>query len=175
MANKVNSKKIKEQNEMLRFIKMIIIVTLVFFVFYVLTIFINKDDETTDELNGNASSVSVQYDEILIGNIFKQTEKNYYVLIEDVDDVQIQVYEAYISNYLKKEDSKKVYYSTLNNLFNLKYNSTESNLVNDINSFKVNGTTLIEISKGKIVKTYESHEDIIDILKEISKVEEKES
>lgn len=175
MANKINTKKISNENEMLRFIKMIIIVTLIFVIFYVLTVFINKKDENTDnDSNGNNSSASVQYDEILIGNMFNQPVDNYYVLIEDINDVNIKAYEAYFTVYSKNEDAKRVYTAVLNNIFNVKYLQSESNLFNDISKFKVSQTTLLEISNGKILKSYQNNDDILNLLKEIVKDEEED-
>lgn len=171
MANKVNTKKITTENEMKKFIIMVIIVTLVFCTFYGLTILINKKEQQTTQ-NNNKTNVIIQYDEILIGNIFNQKNDNYYVLIEDIEDANVSVYQAYLDNYSKKEDAKRVYTAVLNNMFNNKYLADKSNLSNDISKFKVSKTTLLEISKNKIVKSYEKDEDILKILKEISKIEE---
>jgi len=170
-AKKVNTKKISNGNEMANFIKMIIIVTIIFCIFYVLTVFINRKDEV-ETPNNNDSNVTIQYDEILIGNIFEQPNDNYYVLIEDIEDINVRVYEAYLSTYSQKEDAKRYYTAVLNNMFNDKYLSNVSNLTDDISKFKVSKTTLLEISKGKIVKYYEKDEDILNVLKEIVKVEE---
>lgn len=175
MANKVNAKKINDENEMKKFIKMILIVTLIFGVFYVLTIFINKESKDSNENNNSGNnSVSIQYDEILIGNIFKQKNDKYYVLIEDIDDVNVPVYKAYLSQYQQKGEAKRVYTAVLNNMFNSKYFHEKSNLTNDISKFKVSQTTLLEISKGKIINSYEEQENILKVLIEISKVDENE-
>lgn len=171
MAKKVNTKKITTENEMKKFIIMILIVTLVFGAFYGLTVLINKEDKQPTEDN-NKSNVTIQYDEILIGNIFNQNNDNYYVLIEDIEDVNVSVYHAYLSNYSQKDDAKRVYTAVLNNMFNNKYIDENSNLSNDISEFKVSKTTLLEISKNKIVKSYEKDDDILEVLKEISKTEE---
>lgn len=172
-AKKIESKSISNENEMMRFIKMIIIVTLIVLVFYILTMFINKKEKETD-INNNNPSVSIQYDEILIGNIFNQNNKNYYVLIEDAEDVQTKVYEAYLNVYKQKEDAIRVYISKMNNMFNFKYISDKSNLSDNISEFKVSKTTLLQISEGKISNSYETEEKILEILKEISKSEAKE-
>lgn len=173
MANKVNAKKISNDNEMMNFIKMIIIVVIVFCVFYVLTVFINKDNKSAENNsnNENNTSAQIQYDEILVGNIFKQSNSNYYVLIKDNKDVNIQTYEVYLNAYEQKQDSKRVYTAVLNNMFNSKYLAENSNLVDDISQFRVNKTILLEINDGKILKSYEKHEDILNLLKEISKTE----
>jgi len=169
-AKKINTKNINNGNEMTNFIKIIIVVTIILCVFYVLTVFINREDEVKSPDN-NDTNAQIQYDEILVGDIFEQSNDNYYVLIEDTEDVNIRVYEAYLSVYSQKDDAKRYYTAVINNIFNNKYLAEVSNLTDDISKFKVNKTTLLEISKGKIVKSYEKDEDILNVLKEISKVE----
>jgi len=174
MAKKVNAKKISDENEIKKFIQFILIVTVIFGLFYLLTILINKKDEKTNNEKENTSEVIIQYDEILIGNMFNQKNDNYYVLIEDIEDVNVSVFHAYLSLYSQVKDAKRVYTAVINNMFNNKYLGEESNLSNDITKFKVSKTTLLEISNGKIVKSYEKDEDITKILKEISQFESKE-
>lgn len=170
MAKKISTKKIDDGNELFNFIKMIIIVSIIFVVFYILTVFINKKDVDNTNNNSNTEQkAEIQYYEILIGNIFKQQENNYYVLIEDINDEQNQVYEAYVSIYAQKKDSKSFYLATMNNMFNSKYISEKSNIVDDINEFKVSKTTLIEVSNGKIANKYETNEEILNILTTITK------
>lgn len=168
MAKKINTKKIDNGNELLNFIKIIIIVSMIFVGFYILTYFINKE-EATSLNNSNSQKAEIQYYEILIGNIFKQQDDNYYVLIKDINDIQNQVYEAYASIYMQKTDSKGFYLAVMNNMLNSKYISGNSNIVDDINEFKVSTTTLIEISNGKIINKYETKEEILNILTSITK------
>ena len=44
-SKKTNKKQIKNENEMLKFIKLIIVVTVIFGLFYALTVFINKEED----------------------------------------------------------------------------------------------------------------------------------
>lgn len=165
-ARKINKKEIREENEMVNFLKMIIIVTVVFGLFYLLTVFINKEDEepTTD----NNAKETIQYDEILIGNIFSKSG-NYYVLVEAAGDKNTQVYEAYLNVYSEKEDSKRVYISKLNDILNSKYISEQTNLSNKLSELKFSSTILLEIENGKIKKSYESDTEIRNVVKELAK------
>ena len=165
---KVQNKKINDENEMSKFIKIIIIVAVIALFFYFLTVIITaKNKKTTTPTS--KTQATIQYDEILIGNIFKQPNNNYYVLIEDAEDKNVDVYLVYLSTYKTKENAKRVYTAVLNNLFNKKYMDTTSNISNDINTFKVSKTTLLEISKGKISKVYEKDEDILKLLQDLTK------
>lgn len=169
-AKKINSKQIREENEMIKFIKMIIVVTIIFGAFYALTIFINKDEEKNKGNEG--TEVKIQYDEILIGNIFSQKPDNYYVLIEDTDDKNVQVYEMYFNQYKSKKDAIRVYTAILNNMFNSKFKNDEAVYSDSIDELKVTGTTLLEIENGSIKKYYDTDESIRNVLKEITKTEE---
>lgn len=171
--NKINTKNINNDNEVLSFIKILITVAIIFCVFYILTVFINKkDDSDNNYSNNNTTKAEIQYDEILIGNIFKQSNESYYVLIENIEDPNVKVYETYLSLYEESENSKRYYTAVLNNIFNIKFLSEKSNLTNDISKFSVSNTTLLEISKGKIKNAYETNDDILSLLKEITKSKE---
>jgi len=168
MAKKVNKKQIREENEMVKFIKTIIIVTIIFGLFYLLTAFINNKE--VEEPKNNDNPQTVQYDEILIGNIFSKTG-NYYVLVEGVDDKNTQVYEAYLSVYSSKKNSKRVYISKLDDMFNSKYIKDKTNLTEDLSELSFASTILLEIENGKIIKSYESDEVIRNFVKELAKEE----
>ncbi len=165
--SKVQTKKINNENEMANFIKLIVIVGVIFALFYLLTAYINREETTTEDTP--TQKETIQYDEILVGNMFKQSASNYYLLIEDVEDKNVMTYVAYLNNYATLEGSIKVYKAILNSSLNKQYLADESNITNDITKFKVSKTTLLEISKGKIVKSYEKHEDILELLKKITK------
>lgn len=166
-SKKIESKKINNEYNMLTLIKIVIVVTVIFLVFYGLTIIIKQDKKNPE--SENKTPVTIQYNEILIGNIFDQNNDNYYVLIEDNDDIQVQVYETYLNQYSKKENAKRVYTAKLNNMFNKQYISEEINLSDNIVEFKVSGTTLLEISNKKIVNSYKNKAEIIELLKSITK------
>ena len=169
MAKEKNIKKANyEDNEISKLIKLIVIVTVIFLAFYAITYFINKKDEPKEE----TSTSTIQYDEILIGNLLTQPNDDYYVMIYDEDDYNKVVYDAYLSMYSKKEDALRYYTATLNNPFNEIFKSDKSNFeISKITDLKLTGSTLIKVSDKKIQKYYEG-EDIIEHLKEISKEED---
>ena len=164
---KVKARGINDENELLNLIKMIAIVAVIALLFYLLTIFFNRKSKNNAPADTKPSA-SIQYDEILVGNVFDQPAKNYYVLIEDINDKNVNTYTVYLSDYSTKLDAKRVYTAVLNNLFNKKYLSDTSNISNDITTFKVSGTTLIEVNNGKISKAYEG-DSILAILEDLTK------
>lgn len=179
MATKVNKGKntkksnpvkvsASSDNELGKLIKLVIIVTLIFLVFYVITIFVNKKEEEkkTD------TPATIQYDEILIGNILNQPNDSYYVLIQDTEDLDVSIYNAYISVYKKLSDAKRVYTATLNNPLNNRFVGEEVVYdVSNVKDLRFNKTAFVKVEKGKIIDYYDG-DDIKTILIELSKSKE---
>lgn len=166
-----NVQKISDENEMLKLLKLIVVVTVIFLAFYILTIFINKK---SDNENTNNNNVSIQYEEILIGDLFKQKEENYYVLVKNSKDEYLNAYNMYLSMYKSKEGSITSYNAVLNNAFNAQFLSEQANITNNLEELKFSQTTLVEIKNGQIAKSYEG-DNILKHLMEITetKAEEK--
>ena len=175
MANskKKNGKKIKkveysDNSEISKLIKLIVIVTLIVLVFYGITAILNNDEEeeTQDQ------SATIQYDEILIGNVLKQPNEEYYVMIYDDEDYDTSLYSTYLDLYKQKDEAIRIYTSQLNNPLNQNFKAEKSNLdISDISDLKVQSSTLLKINNGKIEEFYEG-EELVEYLKEISKTEE---
>ncbi len=168
-SKKKNLKKVEysDDTEILKLIKLIVIVTVVVLAFYGITMLVNTKEEEKTE-----TSASIQYDEILIGNILNQNNDEYYVMIYDDEDYDVKLYNVYINKYKQKDEALRFYTSQLNNPINQKFKSEESNLkVKNIEDLKVKSSTLLKIKKGKITNYYEG-EKMLEHLKEISKTED---
>ena len=175
MANskKKNGKKIKkveysDNSEISKLIKLIVIVTLIVLAFYGITAILNNDEEeeTQDQ------SATIQYDEILIGNVLKQPNEEYYVMIYDDEDYDTSLYSTYLDLYKQKDEAIRIYTSQLNNPLNQNFKAEESNLdISDISDLKIQSSTLLKINVGKIEEFYEGKK-LVEHLKEISKTEE---
>ena len=175
MANskKKNGKKIKkveysDNSEISKLIKLIVIVTLIVLAFYGITAILNNDEEeeTQDQ------SATIQYDEILIGNVLKQPNEEYYVMIYDDEDYDTSLYSTYLDLYKQKDEAIRIYTSQLNNPLNQNFKAEESNLdISDISDLKIQSSTLLKINDGKIEEFYEGKK-LVEHLKEISKTEE---
>lgn len=175
MANskKKNGKKFKkveysDNSEISKLIKLIVIVTLIVLVFYGITAILNNDEEeeTQDQ------SATIQYDEILIGNVLKQPNEEYYVMIYDDEDYDTSLYSTYLDLYKQKDEAIRIYTSQLNNPLNQNFKAEESNLdISDISDLKIQSSTLLKINDGKIEEFYEGKK-LVEHLKEISKTEE---
>ena len=156
--------------EVTKLIKLIVIVSLIVLVFYGITILVNQKEEVETQ----KTPASVQYDEILIGNMLNQPNDEYYVMIYDNEDYDANLYSVYLTLYSQKKDAIRVYTSQLNNPLNQKFKSDKANLdVGDLTDLKISGSTLFKINNKKIKAVYEG-EELEDYLAEISKTEETE-
>lgn len=170
---KKNVKNIKQNTynndtEISKLIKLIIVVSLIVLIFYGLTVLVNQEKEVENP----DTPASIQYDEILIGNVLKQPNEEYYVMIYDDEDYDTSLYSTYLNLYKQKDEAIRIYTSQLNNPLNQNFKAEESNLdISDISDLKIQSSTLLKINNGKIEEFYEG-EELVEYLKEISKTEE---
>lgn len=137
------------------------IILIVIGVFYGLTYLIS--DNLDNNIPNNNTEVDIQYSEILVGEIYNQSEDEYYVLAYNDSDGS-QTYISNVKEYNSLENSIKTYLIDLTNAFNKKYVSETSNFESDFPIFK--GNTLLKISKDVIVEIYEE-EKITEKLNEL--------
>lgn len=157
-----------ENNEFTNLIKIVLIVTGIFLAFYLITYLVAKNKANDTDKETDTPEVSIQYDEILMSNLLKQSGSEYYVLAYDAKDVYYDTYNTYITSYTGKDNAMRVYTSVLSNSFNKVYydKDAESNTdVASINELKLNSSTLIKVKDGKIQATYEGHDAIVTHLK----------
>ncbi len=172
-ADKKEIKKEKllvENNEFTNLIKIVLIVTGIFLAFYLLTYLITKNSEDKKKDIDDAE-VTIQYDEILMSNLLKQSKSEYYVLAYDAKDVYYDAYNTYLTSYSSKTNALRVYKSILSNGFNKSYYDAEGESKTDVSSIedlKLNLSTLIKVKDGKIESVYEGHDAIISQLKSLT-------
>lgn len=174
-AAKEISKKKKinlSNNEFVKLLQLILIVTGIFLAFYLVTwLFTDNSDENKKE--EEKPEVSIQYDEILMSNLLKQKDLEYYVLAYDAEDKYYDSYNMYINTYSTQKDAKRVYTSVFSNGFNKKFYDKElkESVIDaaDISKLKLKDTSLIRVRRGTIRNVYEGHEEIINFLSTLGK------
>lgn len=174
-AAKETSKKKKSNlsnNEFVKLLQLILIVTGIFLAFYLVTwLFTDNSDKNKKE--EEKPKVSIQYDEILMSNLLKQKDLEYYVLAYDAEDKYYDSYNMYIHTYSTQKDAKRVYTSILSNGFNKKFYDKElkESVIDaaDISKLKLKDTSLIRVRRGTIRNVYEGHEEIINFLSTLGK------
>ncbi len=96
------------------------------------------------------------YSDILAGQVFTRSEKEYYVVFYENDDILEK-----ISNV----NSKTIYKVDLNSSLNQNIVGEEGNSkANDSESLKINGTTIIKIVDGKNVSYVEGYDEVVKYL-----------
>lgn len=122
----------------------------------------NKKDKKPNEPVAAEVEPTIQYEEILMGSLLNQKETDYYVLAYDPEDIYLDIYMNYISNYSQSDEPLSVYRVNLGKDYNKAYIAEESNLTgSDITMVKVKGTTLIRVSNGSVYKSFEGNDAII--------------
>ncbi len=158
---------IVNNDELSRLIKIILIVTAVFLIFYGITTLVTKNKKIQQLENTNPI---IQYDEILLGNLFDQPNNEYYVLVTVDDDQYSSAYSTYLSTYKSKEKAIRFYTSNLDSGFNKSYKSDESKInISNLTELKLKDSTLLKIKNNKIVSAYEGNSKIIEHLKALIK------
>lgn len=152
-------------NEMVNLIKIVLIVTAIFLIFYGITTLVTDKNSNNDT---NPADVTIQYDEILLGTLFEQSNSEYYVLVTTEDDYYVATYSGLVSSYKAKENSLRVYTSNLDNGFNKSYKAEETKISNDLKELKLTGSTLLKIKDKNIVASYQGT-DITDHLNSLLK------
>ncbi len=129
----------------------LIIVMAVIIIFYGVTVLLTKNKQNDDNNNTfENNEVVIQYDEIIVGEIYNQTPSEYYVLAYTGDDSQ--TYISKVSTYGELDGAIKTYQIDLSSAFNKKYVASESNFYGTYPVFSE--TTLIKIVDKKITETY---------------------
>ncbi len=153
------------QNEMNNFIRIIIIVVVIFVLFYFITI-ITTGRKKGDYTKAQTTPAVIQYDEIILGNLYQQKASEYYVLVKEKEDPYISVFESLLKQNSSKKDGIPYFTADLESIFNKKFIGEQSSFVQD--NLKMTGTTLLKIKDGMLVEHYETSEGILNMLKTLN-------
>ena len=113
----------------------------IFALFYLITYLITNKEETATE-----TEPTIQYTEIIAGNILSITQTEYYVLVEFENDKYNSLYETYMKNYSLLDTALPYYIVDMSKGFNKSYIYNESDNVN-ISELKFKETTLLKIKE----------------------------
>ena len=159
----------QSENPITNLFKIVVIIVIAFALFYALTYLMTKHNKTYSWKNNEVSSV-IQYDKIMLGTLLSQPSSEYYVLAYDYSDDNKDIYETYISMYINKNNSLKIYTSDLSSDFNKKYIAEKSEFNFDgVKDLKVEQITLFKIKDSKIIEYYEGNDKVIGEFKKIVK------
>ena len=155
----LNSKK-GLNDEVKKTIIIIVVAVILLVAMYFLTTFILNNDDTEEE---KITENTIQYDEILAGQSFNQSDDEYYVIYYDSTD-EYSTIGSLISSYQLNNTDVKLYSVDLSNGMNSKY-VTDSDVVTDnASSLKVKDTTLLRFEDGEVVETITDLDEITEFL-----------
>jgi hypothetical protein len=138
-----------------KMLKTFIFVAIIFIVLYFLTALITGEISFSNFSNKEAREkvTTIQYKEILAGEVFNKADKEYYVIFYDFKTNEGKI-DGLIQTYEQKTDHLKIYTVNLNNYFNKAVISSDSNpLANNSLDLKIKADTLIKI-KNKTNSLY---------------------
>lgn len=165
-TNNKNNKNYNQEMEMGNLFKIILVILIVFGAFYIFTYYLQKNKKTTSQNNDTNHITTIQYDEILIGDSLNQSEDDYYVLFVKKSDYTAR-YKEYLSRY---NNNHKFYYSLIDNGLNRGFIAESSILnVDNIQDLRVSDTSLIKVSAGKIIESYDGNANVMQALININK------
>lgn len=137
----------------------VVAVLLLVGMYFLTTVILNKDSDDNSKITENA----IQYDEILAGESFNQSEDEYYVIYYDSSN-EYSVISSLISSYQLNNSDTKLYSVDLADGMNKKY-VTDGNIVTDnASSLRVKDTTLLKFNNGEVSEVITDTNEITSFL-----------
>lgn len=155
---------LKDKDEIPVEIKRVIIISLVILIvlvgiYFLTEVILNKEDDDSDKVTENA----IQYEEILAGESFNQSEDKYYVIYYDSTDDYSSI-SSLISSYQMNDNEVKLYSVDLSNGMNKSYVTDGNVVTTNASSLRVKANTLLEFTSKKVTDVITDNDEIIDIL-----------
>ena len=157
----------EEKDNYFKFITTLTILLLTFVVTYMLIgIFYTKEIDFKNS-NESKEDVSVDNTTIMLGQLFDQSEDEYYVLVYDMSDSK-SIIPSWLSVYKGQENALTVYSVDSSKKFNSKYivKSNSNKSANKLEDLKVISPTLLKIKDKSVVSYIEGEDDIINVFKQ---------
>lgn len=137
----------------------VVAVVLLVSMYFLTTVILNKDRDDNSKITENA----IQYDEILAGESFNQSEDEYYVIYYDSSN-EYSVISSLISSYQLNSSDTKLYSVDLADGMNKKY-VTDGDIVTDnASSLRVKDTTLLKFNNGEVSEVITDTNEITSFL-----------
>ena len=140
----------------------LVILIIIIGVFYGITVLVTNNKKEEKTVNTDPY-VSIQYESILVSNILKQNNDDYYVLATTKNDNNYKQLISDFSTYTTKQGALPSYNIDLDNSFNKKYLQENSDFEKEIPTFKT--STLLRITNHAITEIYEDEKVSEAILK----------
>lgn len=170
----------KEKNEVIveeeySMKKMIIIIAsliVVFLVFYFITTLVVKP---VKQNNTNSTRTEIDSTKITLNHLLDRKESEYYILVtknslyEALNVNYETIYNQYITDYSKQEDSLTFYKSNLDDALNKNFVGEDTNITENLEELKLGDEVLFKIKDGKIDSYSVGHSEIVKTLSSLKK------
>lgn len=131
----------------------LLVVLIIIVAFYFITVLVLDNKKAKEKEN---TYTAIQYDEIIVGNMYNQKENEYYILATLGSDTNKETYISNYQNYSKEENAIKTYTINLDSGFNKKYIGENSDFSLKYPIFSK--STLLKIVDKEIKEIYEAEE-----------------
>ena len=173
ISKTVKKEKINDATELYsikNLLLIILIIVLVFSIFYFITTLVVKSSKQDIPTRNNITEIDCT--KITLNHLLDRKDQEYYVLVTKeslynnlgLKTNYIEIYDKYINDYSKKDESLKFYKVDLDDALNKNYIGNSTNISENLEELKLNDEVLFKISDGKIEKYYIGNEDIIKTL-----------
>ena len=159
--------KAKEEKDVyFKFITTLAILLILFILAYFVMGYFYTKEINFDDKKEEKEEISIDNKTIMLGQMFDQSDKEYYVLIYDLED-EDSVIKSWVSTYESSEDAIALYKVDSTKKFNSQYivEKDSNKSATDLSNLKVISPTLIKVSDKKITQYVEGEDDIVNILK----------
>lgn len=153
-------------------VKIAVGVIIVLGVVYLLTALKTGEIKLGSTKKDEVQEATIQYEEIIAGQILNRKPEEYYVLSFEFTDTEASYYLSLKDNYSKNTDAIPFYIVDLEKGYNksiLKEEGQEvKELAENIKELKVTSPTLLKVKAGKVIERVETAEKVKEYLEKIS-------
>ena len=104
--------------------------------------------------NNDNVEKTIQYEEIILGNLLNRNETSYYVLVYNDQKDYNTLYNTLITEYEKEENALPIFYIDMNNAFNEPFKNEVNDFSNNVSELKIKEDVLFLIKDSKISAHY---------------------
>ena len=157
----------EEKDNYFKFITTLAILLIVFIIaYFVIGFFYTKEIDFNKDKEETKNEINIDNNTIMLGQMFDQSDNEYYVLIYDISDKDSNI-SSWESTYSSKEDALKMYKVDSSKKFNSKYivEKDSNKNASDLSNLKVISPTLIKVTNKQITEYIEGEDNIVNVLK----------
>ena len=163
-----NNIKKGEKDSFFKFITTLMVMILIFIlVYFLIGVFYTKEiDFKSDKDTKSKDEVTVDNSTITLGQLFDQSQDEYYVLVYDVNDDK-SIIPSWLSIFESKNSNATIYKVDSKNKFNSEFLTNENGNKNatTYSDLKVKSPTLIKINNKSISEYIEGEDNIKEYFK----------